>query len=162
MYIDALNLLSHKQTLTGSCYSRNCYDFLQQIDPAITTYPIYVNVVSHGTFDVNTTLEVQLVIATKPDFSDAKVVATSGEIQQADIVRGSHWSLQLSVQNTRYRYLAVKYVAGAETDADQATPDEPSYCPADPVLDKNEIKNTFTAVISTDNLSRIDYADLYR
>ena len=156
-FIDALDILSDKQTIDGTVYSTK----MKPIGNAPCDWghggePRWIAVVSHGNYTLGATLEIQVQGCTKEDLTDAFVINTTGAIPAADIVEG--WNTYISIPSVgkKYKYIFLKYISALGTDS-KVTHD-PTTCPTDPVLGEIEaVDDTFTAFITLSISSHLTY-----
>lgn len=156
-FIDALDILSDKQTIDGTVYSTK----MKQISQAPCDWghggiPRWIAIVSHGNYTLGDTLEIQLQGCTKEDLSDAIVINTTGAIKAADIVEGWNTYLDVPAIGKKYQYIFLKYISSAGNDSNVTH--DPTTCPTDPVLGEiDAIDDTFTAFVTLSISSHLTY-----
>lgn len=156
--IDALDVLSDHQTIDGTMYSQRLKYVGAPNDWGHGGMQRYATIISHGDFDLGTTLEIQLLGATKPDFSDAISIASTGTIKAADIHAGSKWDIPVVPKGQKYSYVCVKYLVPDVGDSSDTMEDADDLCPTKPVLGAPDPENnTFSAFFQFSIDSQLTY-----
>lgn len=160
--IDALEVLSDHQTIDGTMYSQRLKYVGPPNDWGMGGMPRVCTVISHGAFDIGATLELQLLGATKEDFSDAFVIQTTGSITGTDIQAGSKWDLYVNPTGKKYSFVCVKYIVVDVGDSATVDDEADDLCPTKPLLKEPEPEdNTFSAFfqLATDSQLTYPYAN---
>lgn len=146
-YMDALDLLSEKQVITGTSYSTRAKHCGAPSDWGNSGIPRYVQINALGPLTVGTAIQFHLVGFNKEDLTDAMVLHSTDTYQAADITAKFKTFLPISITGKKYSYICVKYVVtgGTEDEEDH----EETLCPPDEVNSyPEEIENGFTAFVT--------------
>lgn len=155
-FIDALDVLSDRQTIDGTSYSTK----MKQIGNAPCDWghgglPRYIAIISHGNYTLGDTLEIQLQGCTKEDLSDPIIINTTGAIKAADIVEGWGTYLDVPAIGKKYKYIFLKYIS---PQGDSNLTHDDTLCPTLPVLGLPDAQeDTFTAFVTLAISSHLTY-----
>lgn len=155
-FIDALDVLSDRQTIDGTSYSTK----MKQIGNAPCDWghgglPRYIAIISHGNYTLGDTLEIQLQGCIEEDLSDAIVINTTGAIKAADIVEGWGTYLDVPAIGKKYKYIFLKYIS---PQGDSNLTHDDALCPTLPVLGLPDAQeDTFTAFVTLAISSHLTY-----
>lgn len=162
MIIDRLDMFGDRQVIDGTVYAPQAKDLEASTDWGMGGAQRYVVVIAHGPFTLGTSLDIQLMGANKPDFSDAVTVVSSGPILAADLSAQRVVSMFIPPINKKYRYIALKYVVDGGTESSY-NPADDDLCPTSPELnvDKEDVENCLTAIITNtiNSTPRYPYAN---
>lgn len=156
-FIDALDVLSDRQTIDGTTYSTK----MKQVGNAPCDWGHgglrrWIAILAHGNYTLGATLEIQLQGCTKEDLTDAVIINTTGPIQAADIVEGWGTYLDVPAIGKKYKYIFLKYISALGTDSNVTHDD--ALCPTLPVLGFPEAQeDTFTAFVTLAISSHLTY-----
>ena len=141
--VDAFDILSDKQVISGNCYSDRAKDLQTESDWGQSAVQRYVKFIVEGTH--SKALTIQLLGANREDFSDNFVIAQTTAIPAADLVAGHYFFLPVPAVGKKYRYFAIKYLPTGGADDEEEKTDTGS-CPTSPVLGETaEVANGITA-----------------
>lgn len=145
--MDALDILSDEQVITGSCYSQRAKYVGNPKDWGMGGLPRYVNIYAKGPCTIGTNMTFMVVgYSDLEGMSDVFPISQSQQFKKEDIDVGFAVSLPIPPVNKKYKYVAVQYVSDAgDDDADLAE----DLCPVKPVLNDDEpVENCFSAFIT--------------
>lgn len=106
--IDSLDILSDKQVVNNTCYSRYCKKFKAPSDWGQTEMQRYIEILCHGTHAHP--LTVQVVGSNNDSHSDEFVICQTTEIPVAKLKAGYKFFIPIPPIGQKYRYLALKYL----------------------------------------------------
>lgn len=149
MLIDRLDMFGDRQVIDGTVYAPYCKDLESSTDWGMGGAQRYVAVIAHGPLTLGNSIDIHLMGANKPDFSDAATIVSSGPILKADFSAQRVVSMFIPPINKKYRYIAVKYIIDGGTESSY-NPAEDDLCPTEPELnvDKEDVDNCLTAIIT--------------
>lgn len=147
-YMDALDVLSEKQVITGTSYSTRAHHCGAPSDWGNSGTQRYVQINALGPLTLGTAITFQLIgYNDKEGMTDVMVLHSTDAIPNADITSKFKIFLPISITSKKYAYLCVKYVVTGGTE-DQEEHEE-TLCPPDEVNSyPDEIENAFTAFIT--------------
>ena len=119
--IDSLDILSDKQIVNNTCYSRYCKKFKAPSDWGQTEMQRYIEILCHGTHAHP--LTVQVVGSNNDSHSDEFVICQTTEIPVAKLKAGYKFFIPIPPIGQKYRFLALKYLptGGSNPSATSAT-----------------------------------------
>lgn len=147
--VEANTILSYEQEVTDTTYSQRYIDLHAQADYGVGR-PLYFVFNILGTFTKD--LRAQVVGFTDDTFSSPVVLADSGIHEQASLVAGEQFSVQVNQIDKKYKIIALRYIpstAGSETadvSGSGTAPDVANFAPPQKVGEERaEVANGVTA-----------------
>lgn len=149
--VEANTILSYEQEVTDTTYSQRYIDLKAQADYGVGR-PLYFVFNILGAFTKD--LRAQVVGFTDDSLSDPVVLADSGIHEQASLVAGVQFSVQVNQVDKKYKVIALRYIPSAagtgeehsSVSGDGTIPDVSNFAPPVKVGEENkEIANGVTA-----------------
>ena len=153
MIIDDYDFLCENQVLTESAYANYGWNLIAPRDWGHREVPLYCEVRILGPHDKDLTID---LVVKQDKSSPVEVVATTGSIKKADLVRGKIISIPVPPLDKRYQYITVQF--RREGVAPVNPPDTGFTCPTDPFLDPMpDLANGVTALFTNNFHCTIEY-----
>lgn len=159
--IDGLSVFSDRQVVDKITYSQKAMTLTSEIDFGAAPINHYIAVLVEGTFSLGMTID--LMGATKEDFSDAEVITSTRPLAASELVAGFRTYIQVPPINKKYKYICLKYRPEGKSDEND-TAFEDTMCPTDPVLnpptvEANSISAFYTPTADFDTVYPYANAD---
>ena len=154
MIVDDYDFLCEKQVITESAYANYGWNLLAPRDWGHRAVPLYVMVLILGPFDAD--LAVDLVVKKDKDDTTPKVIATTGLVPQADLVRGKSLMLPVPPIDKAYQFITVQFRRDGVAPVNPPTTG--CTCPTEPFLEPSEdLPNGVTALFTNNFPTTVEY-----
>lgn len=150
--IDSRNIFCDKQVIADTTLSQRSLDLTGLSDHAVGIN-LYVHCLTQG--DFSNDLRVQILGAEDNTFANPIVIGDSGVIQQANLVNGSDFFVQMLPVGEKYRFVCLRIIptvngVGSETVSGSDTPNVSAIAVVTPVgSEDTPIANALRAQIET-------------